>query len=167
MPDLSAISQLHAHGFTLIAAIAVKLDAILYGPSSTECSGSLIVSARGVSEGGKLRDQVLVAIPYSEMVGQRGFEPPTLGSQSQCATRLRYCPFQRDRCKGVTAPSLAGQARNVNTRDGWEPVSSEPQSFWMPILNFAVPCAASWMLPFVTVSPSTISNSAASVCSAT
>ncbi len=26
------------------------------------------------------------------MVGERGFEPPTLCSQSRCATRLRYSP---------------------------------------------------------------------------
>jgi hypothetical protein len=29
------------------------------------------------------------------MVGAEGFEPPTLCSQSRCATRLRYAPIAR------------------------------------------------------------------------
>ena len=29
----------------------------------------------------------------AEMVGAEGFEPPTLCSQSRCATRLRYAPM--------------------------------------------------------------------------
>ena len=29
----------------------------------------------------------------AEMVGAEGFEPPTLCSQSRCATRLRYAPI--------------------------------------------------------------------------
>ncbi len=28
-----------------------------------------------------------------EVVGAEGFEPPTLCSQSRCATRLRYAPY--------------------------------------------------------------------------
>ncbi len=27
------------------------------------------------------------------MVGEEGFEPPTLWSQTRCATKLRYSPF--------------------------------------------------------------------------
>ncbi len=30
--------------------------------------------------------------PYLERVGAGGFEPPTSGSQSRCATRLRHAP---------------------------------------------------------------------------
>ncbi len=29
-----------------------------------------------------------------EMVGEEGFEPPTLWSQTRCATRLRYSPIK-------------------------------------------------------------------------
>ncbi len=32
----------------------------------------------------------------SELVGAEGFEPPTLCSQSRCATRLRYAPTSVD-----------------------------------------------------------------------
>jgi hypothetical protein len=31
-------------------------------------------------------------VPLIRMVGAEGFEPPTLCSQSRCATRLRYAP---------------------------------------------------------------------------
>jgi hypothetical protein len=31
--------------------------------------------------------------PFNSMVGAEGFEPPTLCSQSRCATRLRYAPI--------------------------------------------------------------------------
>ena len=37
------------------------------------------------------------------MVGAEGFEPPTLCSQSRCATRLRYAPT-------VTDDSIVSQA---------------------------------------------------------
>ncbi len=30
------------------------------------------------------------------MVGAEGFEPPTPWSQTRCATKLRYAPYQRD-----------------------------------------------------------------------
>jgi hypothetical protein len=30
------------------------------------------------------------------MVGAEGFEPPTLWSQTRCATRLRYAPTPQD-----------------------------------------------------------------------
>gem|GEM_PF-6606508 len=35
----------------------------------------------------------LYAENRKDMVGARGFEPPTLCSQSRCATRLRYAPI--------------------------------------------------------------------------
>ena len=45
------------------------------------------------------------------MVGAEGFEPPTLCSQSRCATRLRYAPTAR------FYPSLAGRsASSAKTR---------------------------------------------------
>ncbi len=30
--------------------------------------------------------------PFLNMVGEEGFEPPTLWSQTRCATKLRYSP---------------------------------------------------------------------------
>ena len=36
-----------------------------------------------------------------EMVGARGFEPPTLCSQSRCATRLRHAPIDLLPCTGA------------------------------------------------------------------
>src|SRR6185503_16633183 len=35
-----------------------------------------------------------------KVVGAEGFEPPTLCSQSRCATRLRHAPTARHRTKG-------------------------------------------------------------------
>jgi hypothetical protein len=43
------------------------------------------------------------------MVGAEGFEPPTLCSQSRCATRLRYAPILRlyqPMASGVVAQPL-------------------------------------------------------------
>src|SRR5271169_988309 len=42
------------------------------------------------------------------MVGAEGFEPPTLCSQSRCATRLRYAP---------TSPSLSHRLRKQSSND--------------------------------------------------
>ncbi len=46
------------------------------------------------------------------MVGAEGFEPPTLCSQSRCATRLRHAPMP-DRPLTSGATMLAGWRRNV------------------------------------------------------
>lgn len=35
------------------------------------------------------------------MVGAEGFEPPTLCSQSRCATKLRYAPTNQHLCCGA------------------------------------------------------------------
>ena len=43
------------------------------------------VSLSGIRSGKQLKTQCL-------LVGAEGFEPPTLCSQSRCATRLRYAP---------------------------------------------------------------------------
>ena len=37
--------------------------------------------------------------PASEVVGVEGFEPPTLWSQTRCATRLRYTPTRVPHCR--------------------------------------------------------------------
>ncbi len=34
----------------------------------------------------------ITAGPFLNMVGEEGFEPPTLWSQTRCATKLRYSP---------------------------------------------------------------------------
>ncbi len=39
------------------------------------------------------RSQLLTDTPKYRLVGAEGFEPPTLCSQSRCATRLRYAPM--------------------------------------------------------------------------
>jgi hypothetical protein len=39
------------------------------------------------------------------MVGAEGFEPPTLCSQSRCATRLRYAPTLLLRCCSDSNPT--------------------------------------------------------------
>ena len=46
------------------------------------------------------------------MVGAEGFEPPTLCSQSRCATRLRHAPMP-DRPLTSGAAMLSGWRRNV------------------------------------------------------
>ena len=38
------------------------------------------------------------------MVGAEGFEPPTLWSQTRCATRLRYAPTSFSLSHGVDKP---------------------------------------------------------------
>ena len=44
------------------------------------------------------------------MVGAEGFEPPTLCSQSRCATRLRYAPilglYRNQRLSGLPGEPL-------------------------------------------------------------
>ena len=39
------------------------------------------------------------------MVGERGFEPPTLWSQTRCAARLRYSPKLIDYYELVPSPT--------------------------------------------------------------
>src|SRR5882672_8922572 len=46
----------------------------------------------------------------ANMVGARGFEPPTSCSQSRCATRLRHAPSPR------VAPVLVASGRACNRR---------------------------------------------------
>src|SRR5690606_5876931 len=49
------------------------------------------------------------------LVGVEGFEPPTLCSQSRCATRLRYTPMDQSRLgRTSSATRAAGKARNSN-----------------------------------------------------
>ena len=43
------------------------------------------------------------------MVGAEGFEPPTLCSQSRCATRLRYAPISSIDCN----PDRFGSTRSA------------------------------------------------------
>ncbi len=55
------------------------------------------------------------------MVGAEGFEPPTLCSQSRCATRLRYAPipglYRNQRPSGVPAEPLQAQRmRKIGAR---------------------------------------------------
>ena len=50
------------------------------------------------------------------MVGAEGFEPPTLCSQSRCATRLRYAPTLLDcSAKGFLGLAAAALARVANS----------------------------------------------------
>ena len=47
---------------------------------------------------------------FWELVGERGFEPPTLRSQSECATGLRHSPPSRDPIDiGFQCPALKYQ----------------------------------------------------------
>jgi hypothetical protein len=41
------------------------------------------------------------------MVGAEGFEPPTLCSQSRCATRLRYAPISSSDCNPIRLRSIS------------------------------------------------------------
>ena len=41
----------------------------------------------------------LKAVSIDKVVGAEGFEPPTLCSQSRCATRLRYAPISIKTCE--------------------------------------------------------------------
>ena len=52
----------------------------------------------------------------SKLVGERGFEPPTLCSQSRCATRLRYSPTVLADIFG-THPTAGGGPGRTRTRD--------------------------------------------------
>ena len=71
-----------------------------------------------LSYGRKLRDRLLAIFePSAEVVGAEGFEPPTLCSQSRCATRLRHAPTQQ-----------AGPARGAN--DTERPRSVNLTSDW-------------------------------------
>ncbi len=45
------------------------------------------------------------------MVGEEGFEPPTLWSQTRCATKLRYSPTN------VSFLEKNGVANGIRTRD--------------------------------------------------
>jgi hypothetical protein len=47
------------------------------------------------------------------MVGAEGFEPPTLCSQSRCATRLRYAPISSFDCNPVRSRSILRDALRV------------------------------------------------------
>ncbi len=38
------------------------------------------------------KSRSISATAFSNMVGEEGFEPPTLWSQTRCATKLRYSP---------------------------------------------------------------------------
>ncbi len=79
------------------------------------------------------------AKPFPRMVGVRGFEPPTLGSQSRCATRLRYTPsapllapraqphHPRDRLGPTTEPASPASTANTTPRDG--PFTSSTGAF--------------------------------------
>src|SRR3546814_13425625 len=85
-----------------------------------------------------------------KMVGETGFEPATLCSQSRCATRLRYSPIIGSKCyfdprqeeRGKPPPSaldqsttlieiLVGPERSEERRVGKECVST-CRSRWAP-----------------------------------
>src|SRR5690606_31516941 len=51
------------------------------------------------------------AAAAARMVGARGFEPPTLWSQTRCATRLRYAPTAPD----DTLPPFFGHWRETSS----------------------------------------------------
>src|ERR1700733_643587 len=55
------------------------------------------------------------------MVGAEGFEPPTLCSQSRCATRLRYAP---------TSPSLSHRLRISPQIEPNKPCDPGPNNAW-------------------------------------
>ncbi len=44
----------------------------------------------------------------TKLVGVEGFEPPTLWSQTRCATRLRYTPTYHSVINILTAPVSGG-----------------------------------------------------------
>ena len=48
----------------------------------------------------------MTARPYCELVGERGFEPPTSSSRTKRATELRYSPKV---CKSITHVEIKGQ----------------------------------------------------------
>ena len=51
------------------------------------------------------------------MVGAEGFEPPTLCSQSRCATRLRYAPTSVD-CIAREGSSAGSERCNISSPRG-------------------------------------------------
>ena len=62
------------------------------------------------------------------MVGAEGFEPPTLCSQSRCATRLRYAPTLFDCSADWLLPAgscLLRERGKRFARSGHEPGSSD------------------------------------------
>ena len=57
------------------------------------------------------------------MVGAEGFEPPTLCSQSRCATRLRYAPISKFYLSGGLAQPFMGLPKS---RGGMQQVHGKP-----------------------------------------
>ena len=49
----------------------------------------------------------------SQMVGARGFEPPTTSTQNWCATRLRYTPIKNKRVVRIELTSSAWKAEVI------------------------------------------------------
>jgi hypothetical protein len=56
-------------------------------PAVRKDSHPLHSSLHQLLQGFRIRDKLLILL-----VGAEGFEPPTLWSQTRCATRLRYAP---------------------------------------------------------------------------
>lgn len=62
------------------------------------------------------------------MVGAEGFEPPTLCSQSRCATRLRYAPtFLVYRIGSLMASERAKQPMWIDPEQRMHRASEEPR----------------------------------------
>ncbi len=55
------------------------------------------------------------------VVGEEGFEPPTLWSQTRCATKLRYSPtmfyYESFRKRKQVTTKINGVANEIRTRD--------------------------------------------------
>jgi hypothetical protein len=63
-----------------------------------------------------------------EVVGARGFEPPTPCSQSRCATRLRYAPEKRKSEIGI---SKSESNITIHKYPKSSPKSRQNSAFWI------------------------------------
>ena len=76
------------------------------------------------------------------MVGVEGFEPPTLWSQTRCATRLRYTPtllLRATRCDysdEYEGLKISGRSRGIRTPDPLVPNQMRYQTALYSDTNF-------------------------------
>lgn len=69
---------------------------------------------------GRLKGQTWL----EKMVGVEGFEPPTLWSQTRCATKLRYTPTKLGDCR------VSGGANNTDAPHGRQRLFQKKLNFF-------------------------------------
>ena|SRR6185437_8743393 len=77
----------------------------------------------------RAHSQVLEHVPRPDLVGAEGFEPPTLCSQSRCATRLRHAPTGRS---PTDAPGARRTRPCLTSRTGAAPRHRGRASYGTP-----------------------------------